>query len=900
MHSTDTSARFDPAHVQIVHQTPTRRRESAQILDRLRAGRSVVVVCLTGDGALDFARSLSNALGQPQLSLLRVSTHTTASEVADFIDPVKSGGGPRIICGAHLLQPEAGAFIDHALRVSRVPIAYLVDGDRLRTAHRDGNGPLAQIAAGWSNGELERIDLARLTGSESLALVSGMSATLPLDDLQRRTLSALSAGRPLVAADLVAWAEESPNRVPRRYPHASVDSPSFGNRTLSRLVSQYPRLDTDTLVAARRLGSVSPLPLNTAKQLFGDTTIARLIDLRLARELEVSGYPSVAVSPLHVSAMDSARVGETSEDEDRTFHRRLETMWRAGYPVGEVAAISLARDIINDGRELNLVRARLLLSSARSLNRLGDPMEATVMLLTAEDAVRDDPRLLLEWELQSITAHLVDGDREGAVELIRARSSQGVMGCEREPVCVELLFVASAALASDTELPLWWTDFLESVVDPLLPGIANLVSSFTGSVMTRVEDVRSVLDSPQASPALRMAAMAAMCQHHLKNDDADSLISAAASGFDYIAELTTVQSRSLDDFTLTLAWYFSVGVTVNCLLAGVEHERSELTVRQLLETACGASAHSGWQLTATAAWCTGILRLLEGEVDIAARDYEALAATLNPALLAVGWGLRDTVGRWQRSRAPYFRLTGNTPANTRSAGDEPPTQGYRLHDGLTALLLGPGSANTEEAPAWLRAVFTHAHFLDGTTTAAQTREFLHGDPEIDLPGPRAARLHIDAAADEDAEALLAAGWELQRVGYRGAALHAFGQARALFLRERLSARARVAGEALDALQIRAGTAPEDPRPAIDAAVASAEDSPAVTLTERELEVCRLVAEGLTNVQISQRLVLSVRTVESHVLQARAKLGADRRRDIPMKMLKLRDAGRINAVHRPTL
>ncbi|AZT98842.1 helix-turn-helix transcriptional regulator [Brevibacterium aurantiacum] len=200
-------------------------------------------------------------------------------------------------------------------------------------------------------------------------------------------------------------------------------------------------------------------------------------------------------------------------------------------------------------------------------------------------------------------------------------------------------------------------------------------------------------------------------------------------------------------------------------------------------------------------------------------------------------------------------------------------------------------------PARMRTVFTHARFLDGTITATEASASLSGDPDINLPGPRAARRHIDAAAGDDAEAVLAAGHELQQVGYRGAARHAFGQARAMFLGERMSARARVAGEALDALRIRASTAPENPRPTNDAPATSTDTSPAVTLTERELEVCRLVAEGLTNVQISQRLVLSVRTVESHVLQARAKLGADRRRDIPMEMLKLRDAGRINAVDR---
>lgn len=895
MRSTDTSSPFGPAYDRLVHKAPTRSRESAQILDYLSSGRSVIVVCLAGDGALDFARSLASALAGPESSLLRVTAQTTVADIREFTDPASSNGGPRIICGAHLLPPDAESIIGHALHVSRIPIAYLVDGDRLRAVDRNGQGPLSQIAAGWSSGELERIDLARLTSSESLALVTGLSTTVPLDDLQLRTLAALSAGRPLVAADLVAWAEESPHRVPRRYPHASVDTLPFGHRSLSRLADQYPMLRKGTLVTARRLGYLGPLPMRTAKQLFGDTVIARLIDLRLGRELEVSGQPSVAVSPLHVSAMDSAGVGESSEDEDRSFRRRLETMWRAGYPIGEVASIRLARDIINDGLALNHDRVRLLLDTARSLNRLGDPLEATVMLMTIEDEVRDDPPLLFEWELQSLTARLVRGDREGAVEFIRTGVERGAMGNEREPVCLELLFVAGAALATETELPSWWTNFLEETVNQLVPGTANLISSFTGSVMTQVEDIQAVLDSPRAPHALRLAALAAMCQFHLKTDCAEGLISAVDSGLELIAELSTVQSGKLDDFTYTMAWYFTIGVTVNCLLAGVEHERSELTARTLLADACGASAHSGWQRTATAAWSTGILRLFEGEIDMAARDYEALAETLNPALLAVGWGLRDTVSRWQRSNAPYYRLA--------TSGEDTAAQGYRLHDGFTALLFGPGSTIPAGTPAWMRTIFTHARVLDGTLTAAEASESLSGgdngsgDDAINLPGPRAARRHIEAAAGEDPEALLAVGRELQQVGYRGAARHAFGQARALFLGQRMSARARVAGEALDALHIRAATAPENPLPATDPSMTSPETSPVVTLTERELEVCRLVTEGLTNVQISQRLVLSVRTVESHVLQARAKLGAERRRDIPMKMLKLRDAGRINAVHR---
>lgn len=51
------------------------------------------------------------------------------------------------------------------------------------------------------------------------------------------------------------------------------------------------------------------------------------------------------------------------------------------------------------------------------------------------------------------------------------------------------------------------------------------------------------------------------------------------------------------------------------------------------------------------------------------------------------------------------------------------------------------------------------------------------------------------------------------------------------------------------------------------------------LTKRELEISRLVAQGLSNQEIADRLFLSIRTVESHVLQARTKVGAARRRDL---------------------
>jgi DNA-binding NarL/FixJ family response regulator len=58
------------------------------------------------------------------------------------------------------------------------------------------------------------------------------------------------------------------------------------------------------------------------------------------------------------------------------------------------------------------------------------------------------------------------------------------------------------------------------------------------------------------------------------------------------------------------------------------------------------------------------------------------------------------------------------------------------------------------------------------------------------------------------------------------------------------------------------------------------------LTGRQVEIVRLLAEGLTNVEIAGRLVLSVRTVESHVAAALAKLGAHTRKEVAGRAVDL--------------
>ena len=62
-----------------------------------------------------------------------------------------------------------------------------------------------------------------------------------------------------------------------------------------------------------------------------------------------------------------------------------------------------------------------------------------------------------------------------------------------------------------------------------------------------------------------------------------------------------------------------------------------------------------------------------------------------------------------------------------------------------------------------------------------------------------------------------------------------------------------------------------------------------SLTERELDVTRLIAHGLTNAEIATRLFLGETTVKSHVTSVLAKLGA---RDRVQVVVRCYEAGLI--------
>jgi len=64
-----------------------------------------------------------------------------------------------------------------------------------------------------------------------------------------------------------------------------------------------------------------------------------------------------------------------------------------------------------------------------------------------------------------------------------------------------------------------------------------------------------------------------------------------------------------------------------------------------------------------------------------------------------------------------------------------------------------------------------------------------------------------------------------------------------------------------------------------------ESPPISPLTDRELQVLKLVAKGLSNREVSERLGLSARTVETHLSHVYQKLGASSRTEAAIRGLK---------------
>ncbi|MQA02536.1 MAG: helix-turn-helix transcriptional regulator [Streptosporangiales bacterium] len=158
------------------------------------------------------------------------------------------------------------------------------------------------------------------------------------------------------------------------------------------------------------------------------------------------------------------------------------------------------------------------------------------------------------------------------------------------------------------------------------------------------------------------------------------------------------------------------------------------------------------------------------------------------------------------------------------------------------------------------------------TPAARLAELTRS---VDGPRAQVAAAHAAALGADDGVALDEASVRWERMGDLVPAADAAAQAATGYGRRGAGAAAQSAA----ARAYRLAQSCEGAR--TPALVAVARPLP---LTGREREIVTLAARGLTNKEIADRLVVSVRTVEGHLYRASAKLGVTRRADLAAMVL----------------
>ncbi|MEU5844380.1 LuxR C-terminal-related transcriptional regulator [Rhodococcus sp. NPDC047139] len=177
----------------------------------------------------------------------------------------------------------------------------------------------------------------------------------------------------------------------------------------------------------------------------------------------------------------------------------------------------------------------------------------------------------------------------------------------------------------------------------------------------------------------------------------------------------------------------------------------------------------------------------------------------------------------------------------------------------------------------IEAIALHAatRFGDRTTTARLAALAEQCDGRF-VP---IAAAHAAACADTDGPGLSAAAANFEALGVLADAADAHARAALAYRTHGDTRRSVEAAAAAEALAVRCDHASS---PALDEAARP------LPLTSREREIAAMVTAGLSNRQIADRLVVSVRTVEGHIYRACTKLDVSDRTELAELM---KDTGR---------
>jgi ATP/maltotriose-dependent transcriptional regulator MalT len=284
-------------------------------------------------------------------------------------------------------------------------------------------------------------------------------------------------------------------------------------------------------------------------------------------------------------------------------------------------------------------------------------------------------------------------------------------------------------------------------------------------------------------------------------------------------------------------------------------------VKSMLISAHGRVATAGGQAR------TAVRLLREGAAlaAIPGRDYYLTLLHIRPlAMCGDLAGAADQLARARDLRHPAFAFL--EPELSLAHAWVAATDGA-ISEGINLARTAADQAEALQQSA-VAVVALHTAVCFGDRAGAdRLAELATG---VDGPRAPAAAAHAAALAADDGEALLAASQQCEEFGALLFAADAAAQAVASHTRNNRPGAAHLALARANELAARC----ENPcTPALRATLRP------LPITDREREVITLAARGLSNREIADRLVVSVRTEEGHIYRAGTKLGITSRADL---------------------
>lgn len=755
--------------------------------------------------------------------------------------------GDRVVIGvddAHLLDQLSATFL-HQLAIDRV--VHIV------ATVRSGESVPDAVTSLWKDGYLERVELSPFTREQSVGFIESVLGG-PLEGLSADAMWEASGGNALYLRHLVEGALEAGTLRQKRGVWQLRGRATITSELASLLEGRIEQLPPEVLRALQLLTFCEPIDLDTLADLAGEEAIEEAERRDLVRIVEDG--PGLQVRYTHplFSEVVRKRLGRAAA---RRLRGNLVEALRTQALTGPAARIRLAE---------------LALDSDQSL----DP---DLLVAAAKDAIGLANVPL--GERLARTAIERGGGFEAAHLLARALLWQG-----RAAEAEELLVRFDPDQLDQRQLSRWGAT-----------RIANFLwaSGDATKADEVLEAVRQRIDHPELALVVRgLGAACAVAENRIEEGLTEAqavlaeqdvppwavewaafatayALTLAGRGSEVAALATRTDAvmKKVD----TLTSYVAGRPPIQALTLGGDFDAAARRAQRYLDYAT-TEHYLAW----------GQANILVAEVELARGRFRDATRRLEQALAALNVGETTDVLAW--SFPAYYHLAQAYSVLGQTEHGEAIVAAGETCNGRHVALFGP---QFEMGKAWVaaaqgqtsRAVARARAAAEAAASAGQyaiEAAALHlatrfGDPTT---APRLAELaqrcdgklvplaaaQAAAFAAGDGDGLSKVAAEFEDLGAMLDAADAAAQAAVAYSN---AGRKR---EALEAAANANTLAEQCDHASTPAVLAAAQPLP---LTSREREVASMVAVGLSNREIADRLVVSVRTIEGHIYRACMKL-----------------------------